>query len=190
MKSRHSRGSISRYTTHSVEKFGRSFCRNHRLSICSSKSMPYIRKISGNWTFLRGKGGGRVSWISSKLSKGGIDCFSFVDFLRLTTFLNDHSSLLLSDRDVTIPPSRWRKLITRYFSFFLELVDYSKDRVFLFYLIACFSLTKINCKISTWLYNYSSYSTFVYRRFKLYIPKWLMHRNARYNVELNRWIFI
>lgn len=43
----------------------------------------------------------------------GIDCFIFVDFLRLTTFLNDHSSLLLSNRDVTTPPSRWKKLITR-----------------------------------------------------------------------------
>lgn len=106
MKSRHSEGSISRYTF--VEKFGRSLCRNHHLSICSSKvclTSGRFPEIEHFWVRE-----GKLDFVETMDRR---DRLLLLSISRLSTFFNNLSSFLLSSRDVMTPPSRLKEgLIT------------------------------------------------------------------------------
>ena len=109
MKSRHSEGSISRYTF--VEKFGRSLCRNHHLSICWSKvclTSGRFPEIEHFWE--ERVRGGKLDFVETMDRR---DRLLLLSISRLSTFFNNLSSFLLSNRDVMTPPSRLKEgLIT------------------------------------------------------------------------------
>lgn len=117
MKSRHSEGSISRYTF--VEKFGRSLYRNYHLSICSSKvclTSGRFPEIEHFWVR-----GGKLDFVETMDRR---DRLLLLSISRLSTFFNNLSSFLLSRcYDSSQSVEGGVDNLNWYFSFFLELVD-------------------------------------------------------------------
>lgn len=172
MKSRHSQGSISRYTTHSWKNSVEA-CIVTTISRFARAEYALHSEDFRKLNIFERKEGGKLDFVETMDRRNRLLLLSilrFYNFLEQSFFVSTLQSRCYDSSFEERVDNLNRYFFSSWSWLIIQMIEYSYFIQSRFMFSVCDDC--LPGKISTWFYNCSSYSTFVSRRSKLYISKW------------------